>query len=452
MRTVALYARVSSDQQAQQGTIDSQIAALRQRGEADGHRIAPDDVFVDDGYSGTTLVRPALDRLRDRISEGGVEILYVHSPDRLARRYAYQVLLLEEFTSQNVSVVFLTNPPAESAEGALLVQMQGMIAEYERARIIERCRRGKLHQARRGSTNPLSGAPYGYLYVRKTETEPARYEVLLHEAKIVRRIFEGLVHDQQSLGEIVRRLNADKIPTRRGAPRWDRSTVWAILRNPAYAGEAAYGKTEAAERRTLLRPIKGRSNIPRRRKSTFRDRPAEQWIHIPVPALVSREIFDAVAEQLARNRHRTQTSKRGERYLLQGLVVCTKCGYAFYGKPVSRSAAKGKKRNYVYYRCVGTDAYRFAGGRVCRNAQVRSDQLDDYVWSSVREVLQNPERMTSEWALDVLLTTDRHLSFRLSGKKSRASCRRMRKVFNACLMRTRRVRLISTSSRIGRDA
>lgn len=125
MKSVALYARVSSDQQAQQGTIESQIEALRSRAKADGHRISPDDLFVDDGYSGTTLVRPGLERLRDRIAEGGFDLVYVHSPDRLARRYAYQVLLLEEFSSQGTSVVFLTNPPSENAEGALLVQMQG---------------------------------------------------------------------------------------------------------------------------------------------------------------------------------------------------------------------------------------------------------------------------------------------------------------------------------------
>jgi site-specific DNA recombinase len=397
MKTIALYARVSSDQQAQQSTVESQVSALRQRALADGHHVLPDDIYTDEGFSGATLIRPALERLRDRIAEGAIDILYVHSPDRLARRYAYQVLLLEECATRGVSVVFLQGPSAQNAEDALLVQVQGMIAEYERAKILERCRRGKIHRARQGLINPLSGAPYGYLYVRKSDTEPARYEILLPEAKVVRRIFKALVHQQKSIGEIVRTLNAEGVPTRRGAPRWDRTTVWAILRNPAYMGQAAYGKTEATERGRLLRPIRNRSSTPRRSKSTYRDKPADQWIHVHVPPIVSPEVFAAVREQLERNRRLSQRNARGKRYLLQGLVVCARCGYAYYGKTVSKSAAKGENR-YAYYRCVGTDAYRFAGGRICANQQVRVDQLDGYVWESVRQVLQDPKRVLQEWS------------------------------------------------------
>ncbi|MGK3960066.1 recombinase family protein [Sorangium sp. So ce118] len=398
MKSVALYARVSSEQQAQQATIDSQLSALRERALADGYRVLPGDVYTDDGYSGATLVRPALERLRDRIAEGSIDLLYVHNPDRLARRYAYQVLLLEEFAAHGVSVVFLQGASATNAEDALLVQVQGMIAEYERAKIVERCRRGKLHKARQGTVNPLSGAPYGYRYVRKSETEPARYDVLLPEAKIVRRVFDALVHEQKSIGEIVRALNVDAVPTRRGAPRWDRATVWAILRNPAYIGQAAYGKTESVERGQLLRPIRSKSPTPRRGKGAHRDKPPEEWIHIRVPPLISAEVFDAARAQLERNRRLSQRNARGRRYLLQGLVVCARCGYAFYGKAVSRAAAKGGSRQYAYYRCVGSDAYRFAGGRVCSNPQVRTDQLDGYVWESVRQILQDPGRVLQEWS------------------------------------------------------
>ena len=341
MKMVALYARVSSEQQAQQATVASQVAALKERAQVDGQLVAPTDVFVDDGYSGSTLTRPGLERLRDRVADGQVDLIYVHSPDRLARRYAYQVLLLDEFSSRGVQVVFLTNPPGASAEDSLLVQVQGVIAEYERTKIIERCRRGKLHRARGGSVNPMSGAPYGYRYVRKTDAEPARYEIMPNEADVVRDIFEEYVHEQRSISEVVRKLNNNCVPTRRGASKWDRSTVWGILRNPAYRGEAAYGKTEAVEGKPRLRAIRSRSPSPRRRKSTYRDRPPEQWITIPVPALVTAEVFAAAADQLERNRHRTQNSARGQLYLLQGLIVCAKCSYAYYGKVVSRAAAKG---------------------------------------------------------------------------------------------------------------
>jgi len=145
------------------------VEALRERIEAEGHLLLPTDEYVDEGFSGGTLQRPALERLRDRVAEGGVDRLYVHSPDRLVRRYAYQVVLLDEFASQRVEVVFLQGPQGDRPEDALLVQVQGVIAEYERAKILERNRRGKRHRVRTGLVNPLSGAPYGYQYVRRTE-------------------------------------------------------------------------------------------------------------------------------------------------------------------------------------------------------------------------------------------------------------------------------------------
>ena len=397
MKSIAIYARVSSEKQAQQATVDSQVAALKHRAQSDGHLVLPQDVYIDEGFSGATLVRPALERLRDRAAEGALEILYVHSPDRLARKYAYQVLLLDELRRCGVAPVFLHGPTGQTAEDELLVQVQGMIAEYERAKILERCRRGKIHRARQGSVNPMSGAPYGFTYIKKSDEAPASFRVLLHEAKVVRSVFHALVHEQKSIGAIVRSLNEQKIRTRRGTSRWERTTVWAMLQNPAHMGKAAFGKTEATERRKVIRPIRGKAVTPRRAKSAHRDKSPEEWISIDVPSIVSRDVFEAAKQQLARNKQLSQRNARGERYLLQGLTVCARCGYAFYGKTVSKSAAKGGDL-YAYYRCVGSDSYRFAGGRVCHTPQVRVEQLDDYVWQSVRELLQNPTRMLDEWS------------------------------------------------------
>ena len=397
MKSIAIYARVSSEKQAQQATVDSQVAALRVRAQADGHLVLPQDVYIDEGFSGATLVRPALERLRDRAAEGDLEILYVHSPDRLARKYAYQVLLLDELRRCGVAPVFLHGPTGQTAEDELLVQVQGMIAEYERAKILERCRRGKIHRARQGSVNPMGGAPYGFAYIKKSDDAPASFRVLLHEAKVVRSVFHALVHEQKSIAAIVRSLNEQKIPTRRGGSRWERTTVWAMLQNPAHMGKAAFGKTEATERRKVLRAIRGKPDSPRHAKSTHRDKPPEEWISIDVPSIVSRDVFEAAKQQLTRNKQLSQRNARGARYLLQGLTVCAHCSYAFYGKTVSKSAAKGGDL-YAYYRCVGGDAYRFAGGRVCHTPQVRVDQLDDYVWQSVRELLQTPARMLDEWS------------------------------------------------------
>src|SRR3979490_2788190 len=164
---VAMYARVSSEQQAEAHTVASQVAAVRERVAADGLTVSEAMQFLDEGYSGATLVRPALERLRDVLAAGRVDRLYLHAPDRLAGQYAYQVLLVDEFRRAGVEVIFLNRALGHSPEDALLLQVQGMIAEYERAKIIERHRRGKRHAARVGAVNVLSGAPYGDRYVAK---------------------------------------------------------------------------------------------------------------------------------------------------------------------------------------------------------------------------------------------------------------------------------------------
>src|SRR5277367_5147900 len=163
--SVALYARVSSESQARDNTIASQVTALRERIAADGFQLEPDHNYVDEGYSGAILFRPALERLRDAIAGGQVERIYVHAPDRLARRYAHQVLLIDEFRRAGTEVVFLNHPIGGTAEDDLLLQVQGVIAEYERAKILERGRRGRRHAARSGSVSALTGAPYGYRYI-----------------------------------------------------------------------------------------------------------------------------------------------------------------------------------------------------------------------------------------------------------------------------------------------
>src|SRR5438105_4873986 len=334
---VALYARVSSDQQAAAHTIASQVAALRERVTLDGLALPEAMQFLDEGYSGATLVRPALERLRDVIVAGSVDRLYVHSPDRLARKYAYQVLLVDEFRRAGVEVIFLNRAIGQSPEDDLLLQVQGMIAEYERAKIIERHRRGKRHAARAGVINVLSGAPYGYRYVTKyAGGGHARYEIVPDEARLVRQVFDWVGRDRQTIGEVCRRLARAGEVTRTGKTVWDRSMVWGMLKNPAYIGMAAFGKTRQEPLRPRLRAQRGRPPQPRRAVSTG-DVPQEEWLPIPVPALVEPDVFAAVREQLRENQRHARQSRRGALYLLQGLVQCQQCGYAYYGKRISPS-------------------------------------------------------------------------------------------------------------------
>ena len=207
----AIYARVSSDRQKEQRTIASQTAALIDYAQANGYTVPPEWIFQDEGYSGALLVRPGLEALRDLAAEGQISAVLVHSPDRLSRKYAYQVLLAEELARCGVELVFLKSPAGTSPEDQLLMQFQGMIAKYERAQIAERCRRGKRHRAQQGIVNVLSGAPYGYRYVRKTDSSAAYYEVIEGEAQVVRMAFEVYTQQGLSINAIARLLNERQI-------------------------------------------------------------------------------------------------------------------------------------------------------------------------------------------------------------------------------------------------
>jgi site-specific DNA recombinase len=392
----ALYARVSSEQQAQAGTIHSQIQAVVERAGKDGLAIDTESYFVDDGHSGATLIRPALERLRDSAAAGAIDRLYVLCPDRLARSYAYQMLLVDELQRCGVELVFVNRELGKSPEDNLLLQVQGMVAEYERAKIIERCRRGKLHAARQGSVSVLCGAPYGYRYIPAAEgLAGAQYNVHLPEAAVVQQMFAWIGLERASIGQVCKRLKTQGVSSPRGKDHWDRSTVWSILNNPAYKGAAAFGKTRMGPMRPRLRGGRNRHEQPRNGQSAY-DQPSENWISIAVPAIVDESLFNTVATQLEENRKRNRAGKRGARYLLQGIVVCKCCGYACYGKQISLSGGKGKRRDYGYYRCVGTDAYRFGGQRVCHNKQVRQDLLDQAVWNDVRSLLADPARVERE--------------------------------------------------------
>jgi len=286
----AIYARVSSDRQKENHTIASQTAALLEYAQTHRYTVPPEWVLQDEGYSGAVLVRPGLEALRDLAAEGQITAALVYSPDRLSRKYAYQVLLAEELSRCGVELIFLKSPAGATPEDQLLVQFQGMIAEYERAQIAERSRRGKRHKAQQGSVNVLSGAPYGYRYVKKSDTSAAYYEVIEAEAQVVRRVFEAYTQQGLSINAIARGLNERQVPTRTAKTRWERSTVWGMLRNPAYQGKACYGKTELRPRQRITRPLRQRRGWPSR-NSANHERSRQDWIEVPVPPLVSEETF-----------------------------------------------------------------------------------------------------------------------------------------------------------------
>ena len=390
-RVAAIYARVSSDKQRREQTIQSQTTALHELAAERGLLVPEELIFEDEGVSGAVLRRPALERLRDVAVEGRFEVVLCHAPDRLARRYAYQVLLLEEFQRAGVEVIFAKEPERSGTpEDELLRQFQGMIAEYERAQIAERCRRGKLHRAKAGAVSVMARAPYGYRYVKRSEHTDALFEIDEAEAPIVREIFRRYLEDDGSIAKIARWLSAQDVPTRTGKAGWNNATIWGMLRNPAYSGQAAYGKTHATSapvRATRQARLQGRRSTRVSREHVA----SEQWKPIPVPALVTVEQFELVQQQLERNQVISpRNTKRPS--LLQGILVCRHCGYAYYR--CSTRSKNGILREY--YRCSGTDGHRRPEGRVCDNRPVRLAEVDDLVWARVLRLLEDPTLIQTE--------------------------------------------------------
>jgi site-specific DNA recombinase len=395
--TIAFYARVSSDAQAREHTIDSQVAALKERIAADGFKLEPDHGYVDDGCSGTTLQRAALERLRDAAAGGQIERVYVHAPDRLARRHAHQVLLIEEFRRAGVEVMFLNRAIGDTAEDELLLQVQGVIAEYERTKILERARRGRRHAARAGAISALTGAPFGYRYIGRGQGGGvARLEIVEDEARLVRFIFAWVGIDRLSLREVGRRLQQMGCRSPRGLRHWGATTIHGILDNPAYIGRAVLGRSRVvpAEPRARLLRRNARAVPSATRRVAG---PREEWIEIAVPALVEEVVFEAASAQLDENRKRKRQSQCGPRWLLQGLTVCRCCGYAYYAKESALSPTDRTKGKRHYYRCIGADVHRLNGAARWSNPTVRGDRLEQMVWHQVRTLLQEPNRVADEY-------------------------------------------------------
>ena len=391
MTSAAIYARVSSARQKKDQTIGSQTQALHAHAAQNRLEVPADWVFEDEGHSGATLIRPALEALRDLAAQGLVDVVLCYSPDRLARRFAYQALLIEEFARAGTKVEFVNGPRGDSPEDQLLIQFQGMFAEYEKAQLMERYRRGKAYRARSGSVNVLGGAPFGYRYIRKTPEAAARYEILEHEAVLVAGMFRRYADGGATIADLARWLTSQGVATRTGKHRWDRSVIWGMLRNPAYQGRAVFGKTQIIHEQPGLNRVarlQGRTT-PRAVKTV--DRPREEWTEIAVPAIVDQDTFARAGQRLADNkRFASRNSKVPS--LLQGLAACSACGYAYYRGHTTTTA--GNK--IYYYRCLGSDDYRYEGGRVCGNKPVRADYLDTVVWDHITGLLADPALIRAE--------------------------------------------------------
>ena len=380
LKLVAAYARVSSDRQDKEQTIDSQIDALRRAADQRGWHLAPDLICLDEGRSGATLARAGLDRLRDLVAEGTCATVLVCSPDRLARNYAYQVLVIDEFERAGCEVVFLNHAFGDSPEQQMLLQMQGVFAEYERALIQDRTRRGRLFWARQGRVNWGGTPTYGYRLSGRAEPPPRRLVVEESEAVVVRQLYRWLVEEQLSSYAIQKRLSQRGIPTRKGGGRgWSQSTVIQILSNSIYKGQGWYNRRRTADRVQPHGKIGFKDLRPGDRGcQTFR--PVEEWIPVPVPAIIDADLWREAQEQLTRNRERAPRNNTRHQYLLRALLICGRCGRRMIG-----ATDGGGRRRYV---CSARYPRHLPGA--CHGRSITAKPLEDQVWCWITRLLSEP--------------------------------------------------------------
>lgn len=382
MKQAAMYVRVSTRQQREEATIESQKEMLLKYAKEQGCQIPKEWIFEDNGVSGGILARPALDKLRDFAFEGLFDKVFILSPDRLSRKYAYQAILIEEFKKNGVQVIFNGGKSSNTPEEILLGQMQGMFAEYERAQIAERSRRGKMHKARNGAVSVLTNAPYGYRYISPKNGIPAYFEIVEKEASIVRMVFDLYVKEKLPMMQIKQFLFKNQIPSPKGSVEWSKSSIGNLLKNSTYQGIAYFGIRENCE--PILDRLQGRrTRIHGRTKPPkgVKIRAPENWIPIKVPAIISKEIFLLAQDLRSRNiKLASRNTRKGS--LLQGLLSCKECGYAF----ILRASGKGEKR-IEYYRC---------SGKPCGNKGIRVKELDSTIWSALMTALESPGLIQNE--------------------------------------------------------
>ncbi len=382
---VALYARVSTTRQQLDQTIEQQIERLREhvKEQSEWH-LEEKHIYLDEGYSGAKLNRPGLDRLREHIAKAEFEMILITAPDRLARNYVHQMLLIEEFQNLGCQVQFLERPMSQDPHDQLLLQIRGAVAEYERSLITDRMRRGRRAKLRSGLLLPWTVAPYGYLLDLEHPRDASKVSLDPVKSEIVRQIFSWYTDTQKrySLYWIAKKLSDEGVPTPKGGIRWNVSTIRGILRSPAYAGMAYSGRTRsvpAKSRKSALQPVgSGESVEPA---------PQEDWIGIPVPAIVSQEMYDAAQRRLDENKQMARRNNHRHDYLLRGLVSCGQCRLSCTGRMV--------RPGYSYYVCRGrTDTLRAAQGERCTARYAPSAALDSLVWEDLCKIMSSPELIT----------------------------------------------------------
>ncbi|MFH0943193.1 MAG: recombinase family protein [Candidatus Beckwithbacteria bacterium] len=376
----ALYARVSTQRQEKEATIKSQVAEIKDRIKLDGNILRDDLIFVDDGWSGSNLERPELDRMRDLATKKQFEALYIWDRDRISRSFVQQAIILLELEKLNIKVVDLHTSEPKNSEDKIMLGFKGLFAEYEREKIKERTRRGKIFKAKSGFIVHGPG-PYGYKYIPKTINKQGHYVVDNYESSVVKQIFTWVADEGLSTRKVIKRLQELGIKPRKSVREvWNNSTLSRMLNNETYTGMTYYNKAYAV---VPLRPIKIQK-YKKITKTSRKNRDKSEWIGIKVPKIINKDLLNRTKEQLTKNSWFSDKCKKHD-YLLSGLAYCS-CGNRLVGEGVN-----GQR----YYRCTDRlKQYPFA--KKCNVGGVNTKRVDGVVWSKISKLLTTPDLILSQ--------------------------------------------------------
>lgn len=379
-KIAAAYSRVSTSNQEDQETIKNQIMAMNEY--AKKNHISIVEEYIDDGWSGDILARPELDRLRQDVKSKKWEAVLIYDPDRLARRYSYQALITEELEEAGIEVIYVTTDAPKNSEDKIFHGMKGLFAEYERAKISERFRLGKLRKLDEGHVLTTE-APYGYKYIPKKDKIHGYYEVDEAEARVVRMIFSWVANEGLTLRTIVRKLQSLGIKPRKSKRGvWNTSTLSTLLRNEVYIGRAHWGSTEAVVPENPIKKVK----YKKMKKTSRKVRPKEDWKYVDVPPIIDKDQFERAEAQLKKNFAQCKRNKKND-YLLSNFIYCT-CGRRRNGEGV----LGGK---HLYYRCTDR-VLSYPLPRKCFEKGVNARVADELVWKKVSSLMSNKELLKKQ--------------------------------------------------------
>jgi site-specific DNA recombinase len=412
MKKAAIYARVSSEHQKKDKTIDSQVLVLKKQVADSGDVLVKE--YIDNGYSGARLDRPALDQMRKDLKTNTFDVIYFHNTDRIARDTNYQTLIIAEILKSRKQIIINGKDYVHNPENKFALTVLGAVAELERAKIIERTSRGRAMRLAQGQLVGGGHNIYGYDFTKKTSTNPPILSINPKEARIVKYIFTTYAKGRIGMNQITRRLERMKIATKAGKKLWRISLLKKMLKNEAYRGIRYFNTVRRV--REYANPLFGIKHST----STLIKRDKSEWVGVKIPAIISQSLFDKIQERLAWNRKHYRNPKQVQ--LLSSLIRCGECGGSFFAYRRYYKDIKNDGSPYAIHRTSYSCNWRLrqimhskqSNITRCHNPQVKAEYLENCVFEMIRETMLDKNKIRT--CMDFFKEKGRKAQLKLEGR------------------------------------